>query len=216
MAGLTIGEYDWEEKKRSKEEMVLSMTSLRDLMINEGAAVACAKRRDALCFVRFILEQILVPALNTCAKMLREGIELAKTLLLQALLDIHQSKRMRVNMKEPAQLESLKKIDETRRFSNKELKLTKELMGTLLNSSEYWRPITKKSYHYMSGIVGMAYNPFLNEDVRDRYFDYNHAVLLRFWSSRFSTIIMIAKQLHLLYRNLIIEWNLDWVSQTSY
>ena len=49
------------------------MTSVRYLMTQEGAAVACAKRRDALCFIRFMLEQISVPALNTCAKMLREG-----------------------------------------------------------------------------------------------------------------------------------------------
>ena len=49
-------------------EKVLLMTSLRDLMICKGAAVACAKRRDAHSFVRFMLEQILVPALNNCAK----------------------------------------------------------------------------------------------------------------------------------------------------
>ena len=46
--GLTRGEYDSEERKRSKEEKVFLMTSVRDLMNQEGAAVACAKRRDAL------------------------------------------------------------------------------------------------------------------------------------------------------------------------
>ena len=105
-----MGEYDTEERKWPKEEKVLLMTSLRDLVIREGAAVACAKRRDALCFVRFMLEQMSVPALNTCAKNLREDSEIAKTLLLQAILDIHQSKPMRVNMKEPVELEPLKKI----------------------------------------------------------------------------------------------------------
>ena len=50
-------EYDSDERKRSKESRVLLMTSLRDLMNQEGAAVACAKRRDALCFVRFMIEQ---------------------------------------------------------------------------------------------------------------------------------------------------------------
>ena len=54
---------------RSKEEKLLLMTSLRDPKICEGVAVAYAKRRDALCFVRFMLEQISVPALDTCAKM---------------------------------------------------------------------------------------------------------------------------------------------------
>ena len=65
MRGLTRKEYDSEERKRSKEEKVFLMTNLRDLIIQEGAAVACAKRRDALCFIRFMMEQISVPALNT-------------------------------------------------------------------------------------------------------------------------------------------------------
>ena len=68
-------EYDSVERKRSKEEKVFLMRSMRDLITQEGAAVECAKRRDALCFVRFMIEQISVPALSTCVKMLREGDE---------------------------------------------------------------------------------------------------------------------------------------------
>ena len=56
MTALTMGEYDFEVRKRSKKNKVLLMTSLKELMIQEGAAVACAKRGDALCFFRFILE----------------------------------------------------------------------------------------------------------------------------------------------------------------
>ena len=64
MIGLTREKYDSEEKKRSKGEKVFLMTSVRDLMTQEGAAVACTKRRDALCFIRFLIEQISEPALN--------------------------------------------------------------------------------------------------------------------------------------------------------
>ena len=142
-----------------------------------------------------MLEQMSVLALNTCAKMLSDGSDLAKTLLLQALLDMHQSKPMRMNLKEHVELEPLKKVDELRRCSNNELKLKKESMSTLLKSSEYCGPIKKKSYHFLSGIVGMANNPFINEDISDCYFDYEKAVLLRFWSSsRLSTKRSIAKQ----------------------
>ena len=186
--GLTRGEYDSEERKRSKEEKVFLMTNLRDLIIQEGMAVACAKRRDALCFIRFLIEQISVPALNTCVKMLREGDERAKALFLLALLDMHQSKPMRVHMKEPEELEPMRKIDEIRRFSNKELRLTKESMGALPKSSEYCGPIRKKSYSHVSGVMGIAYNPFLSEDIRDCFFDYEQAVLLRFWASKIATI----------------------------
>ena len=185
---LTRGECDSEERKTSKGENVFLMTSMRDLITQEGAAVACAKRRDALCFVRFMIEQILVPALNTCVNMLREGEKRAKAFLSLALLDIHQSKPMRVNMKEPVELKSMKKNFEIRRFSNKEMRLTKEFIRALPNPSEYCGPIKEKSYSYVSGIIGMAYNPFINEDIRDCFFDYEQAVLLRFWSSRIATI----------------------------
>ena len=64
MAGLTKEEYDSEETKRSKEEKVFLMTNIINLMTQEGAAVVCAKRRDALSFIGFMLEQISVPALT--------------------------------------------------------------------------------------------------------------------------------------------------------
>ena len=194
MMGLTRGEYDSEERKRSKEEKVFLTTNLRDLIIQEGMAVACAKRRDALCFIRFLIEQILVPALNTCVKMLREGDERVRALLLLALLDMHQSKPMRVNMKEPEELEPMRKIDEIKRFSNKELRLTKESMGALPKSSEHCGPIRKKSYSYVSGVIGIAYNPFLSEDIRECFFDYEQAVLLRSLTLRILTIKSAANQ----------------------
>ena len=85
-------------------------------------------------------------ALNTFVKMLREGDERAKALLWLALLDIYQSKPMRVNMEEPVELEPMKKIDEKRRFSNKEMRLSKESMGALPKSRDYCGAIRKKSY----------------------------------------------------------------------
>ena len=103
-------------------------------------------------------------------------------------------KPMRVNMKEPVELEPLMKIDEIKRFSNKELRFTKESMGALPKSSEYCGPIRKKSYSYVSGIIGIAYNPFLNEDIRDCFFDYEQAVLLKFWTSRIATVRSAANQ----------------------
>ena len=141
------------KEKDRKRRKCSEMTSVRDLITQQGAAVACAKRRDALCFVRFMIEQISVPALSTCVKMLIEGDERAKALLLLALFDIYQSKPMRVNMKEPVELEPMKKLDEIRRFSNKELRLSKESLGALPKSSEYCGLIRKKLCSFVSGII---------------------------------------------------------------
>ena len=100
---------------------------------------------------------------------------------------------MRVNMKKPVELEPMKKV-EIRRFSNKELRLTKESMGALQKSSEFCGPIRNKSYSYVSGIAGMVYNSFSNEGIRDCFFDYEQAVLLRFWRSRSAKIRNAANQ----------------------
>ena len=51
---------------------------------------------------------------------------------------------------------------------------------TLLKPSEYSGAIRKKSYRYVLGIVGMAYNPFIIEEIPGCYFGYKQAVLLRF------------------------------------
>ena len=40
----------------------------------------------------------------------------------------------------------------------------------------------------------MADNPFIKEDIRDCFFDYEQAVLLRFWMSRIVTIRSAANQ----------------------
>ena len=51
---------------------------------------------------------------------------------------------MRVNMKEPVELEPMKIIDEIPRFLNKELRLTKVSMGALPISRLSWDMCWKK------------------------------------------------------------------------
>ena len=53
---------------------------------------------------------------------------------------------------------------------------------------------SERSPTIMSGIIGIAYNPFLNEDIRDCFFNYEQAVLLIFWTSRTATIRSAANQ----------------------
>ena len=90
-----------------------------------------------------MLEQMSAPALNTCAKILEEVCEPKRTVILQALVYRHQSKAVRVNMKEPEGLEPLRKIYEIKSFSNKEHRLSEASMGMLVRSSEYCRPVKK-------------------------------------------------------------------------
>ena len=83
-------------------------------------------------------------------------------------------------------------------------------------------------FQYVSGIIGIAYNPFLSKDIRDCFFNYEQAVLLRFRTSRIVTIKSAANpqtKLGLVLeeevtapscQNPTDEWSLGWDSQTNY
>ena len=75
LAGLTTEKYDSEERKRSKDEKVFLMMALRKLMKKEEITMACAKRRDALCCIRVMLEQMSAAALSICAKVIEKSCE---------------------------------------------------------------------------------------------------------------------------------------------
>ena len=62
-------------------------------------------------------------------EVLKRDSDPGRQLLIQVLLEIHQSKPLKVNMKELVDLETRRKIDQIRRFFIIELRLTKESMG---------------------------------------------------------------------------------------
>ena len=64
-------------------------------------------------------EQFSAPALNTWARMFREDSDPGHTFFVQVLMDNHQRKPLKVNIKDLVELEPLRKIDVIHRFSNK-------------------------------------------------------------------------------------------------
>ena len=78
-----------------------------------------------------------------------------------------------------------------RRYSNKELKVSRELIEAVRGQKDYATLGKLKSFQYVSGIPGMAYNPFVNEEAREAYFDYEQVVVLDFWVERVKEIGML-------------------------
>ena len=42
----------------------------------------------------------------------------------------------------------------------------------------------QKSFQHLSGVPGMACNPFVNKEARNVYFDIEEALILNFWIDR--------------------------------
>ena len=81
-------------------------------------------------------------------------------------------------------MESYRRLEEVRNYSNKELKVSRELIEAV-RGQKYYATLGKlKSFQYVSGIPGMTYNPFVNEEAREAYFDYEQVIVLDFWVER--------------------------------
>ena len=92
-------------------------------------------------------------------------------------------------------MESYRNLEEVRRYSNKELKVSRELIEAVRGQKDFATLGKLKSFQYVSGIPGMAYNPFVNEEAREAYIDYEKVIVLNFWVERIKeTGMLIVEQ----------------------
>ena len=97
--------------------------------------------------------------------------------LLRALLELYQDMPLRIPTKELNDLDSYPRLEEVRRCSNKELTVTRELLKKDQSLKEYATLGKRKSFQYVSGVPGRAYNPL-------SYFRFERAVILNFYVKR--------------------------------
>ena len=110
---------------------------------------------------------------------------------LRALLELNQDMPLAIPNKESNDMESYRRLEEVRRYSNKELKVSRELIEAVRGQKDYATLGKLKSFQYVAGIPGMAYNPFVIEEAREAYFDYVQVVILDFWVERVKEIGML-------------------------
>ena len=171
LMGIKKAEYEASNDLKSKEQELELMEALRALIPKDDSAIAWVKRKDVLWFVRFVVDLIPTPVLGECIKSIRQkGVDYERNFL-RALLELYQDMPLAVPIRVSNDMESYRKLEEVRRYSNKELNLSRELIETV-RKQKYFATLGKlKSFQYVSGIPGMAYTPFVNEEAREAYFD---------------------------------------------
>ena len=76
------------------------MKALRVLISRYDIAIAWAKRKDAFCFGRFVVDRIPTPVLEESIKAIRQGRVDRERILLRALLDLYQDMPLQIPTKE--------------------------------------------------------------------------------------------------------------------
>ena len=113
------------------------MEALRVLISREDSATAWAKRKDAICFVRSVVDRIPTPVLGECIKTIRQGGVDCERNFLRALLELYQDMPLSIPNKESKDMESYRRLEELRRYSNKELEVSRELIEAVRGQKDY-------------------------------------------------------------------------------
>ena len=120
--GIKRSEYEASNDSKSKEQELELMEALRVLISRDNSAVAWAKCKDALPFLRFVVDRIPTPVLEECIKTIRQGGVERERIFLRALLELYQDMPLLIPTKESNDVESYRRLEEVRRYSNKDLK----------------------------------------------------------------------------------------------
>ena len=135
--GIKKSEYKANNDSKSKGQELELMEALQVLISRDDSVIAWAKRKDALCFVRFVVDLIPTSVLGECIKTIRQGGVDCERNFLRALLELYQDMPLAIPNKESNDMESYRRLEEVRRYSNKELKVSRELIEAVRGKKDY-------------------------------------------------------------------------------
>ena len=110
------------------------------------------------------------------------------------ILNVYQSTGIEKEEGSRLSLENHRKLDEVRRFYNKKFEEEHDVHRNLASSEQYSRISEKGEYQYVSGVMGMAYNPFLDSEAGGAHRNHEVAELLKFWTERIMEIDAVEKE----------------------
>ena len=182
--GIKKLEYEAKNDSKSKEQELELMEALRVFISRDDSAIAWAKPKDALCFVRFVVDRIPTLVLVECIKTIRQGGVDREQNFLRSLLELYQDLPLIIPSKEENDLESYRRLEDVRRYSNNELEVSRESIGAVKVQKDYATLGKLKSLQQVSGLPGIAYNPSVDEESREAYFYYEQVMVFDFWVER--------------------------------
>ena len=100
------------------------------------------------------------------------------------ILNVYQSTGIEKEDGSRLSLESHGKLDEVRRFYNKKFEEEHDVHRNLASSEQYSRPNERGEYQYVSGVLGIAYNPFLDSEAGGAHRNHEVTELLKFWTEK--------------------------------
>ena len=100
------------------------------------------------------------------------------------ILNVYQSTGIEKEESSMQSLESHGKSDEIRKFYNKKFEEGHDVHRNVARAEKYAKPTKRREYQYVSGVMEIAYNPFLDSEAENAYMNFEVAELLNFWTEK--------------------------------
>ena len=159
----------------------------------DNSGLSLARKKDATCFLRWIMSMMTDSTILACHQR-AIGSKTVERRVSAVILNVYQSTGIEKEDGSRQSLESQRKLDEIRRFYNKKFEEEHDVHRNLASSEEYSRPNKKGEYQYVSGVMGMAYNPFLDSEAGGAHRNYEVAELLKFWTEKIVEIDTVERE----------------------
>ena len=146
----------------SREKLKLGNKSLEVYQMlvqhvaRDNSGLSLARRKDATCVLRWIMSVMTNITVQAC----HQKAMGSKTMERRVILNVYQSTVIEKEDDSRQSLDNHGKLDEIRRFHNKKFEEGHDVHRKLASAEDYSRPNKKGEYQYVSGVMGIAYNPF--------------------------------------------------------
>ena len=157
--------------------------TLMQHVARDNSGLSLARRRDATCLLRWIMSVMIDSTILACQQR-AIGSKAMERRISTVVLNVYQSTGIEKEDGSRQSLESHRKLDEIRRFYNKKFEEKHDVHRNLASSGEYSKPNKKGENQYVSGVMGMAFNPFLDSEAGCAHRNYEVAELLKFWTEK--------------------------------
>ena len=172
-------------KLRNKSLEVYQM--LVQLVARDNSSLSLARRKDATCFLRWIMSVMTNSTVQACHQK-AVGSKTMERRVSTVILNVYQSTGIQKEDDSRHSLENHGKLDEIRRFHNKKFEEGHDVHRNFALAEDYSRTNKKGEYQYVSGVMGIAYNPFLNSETRSAHRNHEVTELLKLWTEKIIVI----------------------------
>ena len=159
----------------------------------DNSGFSLARRKDATCFLSWIMSMMTNSTVRVCQQK-AIGSKTMESKISTVILNVYQSTGIEKEDGFRQSLENHGKLDEIRRFYNKKFEEGHDVHRNLAWAKIYSKFNKRGEYQYVSGVLGIAYNPFLDSEAGRAHRNHEVTELLKFWTEKIIEIDPVERE----------------------